>query len=163
VLDLALRPLADLQAEGDVLRDAHVLERCVVLEDEADVALLRWQPGRVDSLDLDVTGVGGLEPGDHPQQGRLAASAGAQQRGQLTGGDGDVDVVERHEVAEALGDPLDLDAHARAPFFSLPSWRGRTSATTTMQTTETDASRKATAYASCWAKLRYCSSTTKVA
>ena len=45
--DLGLRPLADLQAERDVVADGHVLERGVVLEDEADVALLRRERRRV--------------------------------------------------------------------------------------------------------------------
>ena len=39
--DLGLRPLADLQPERDVVVDGHVLERGVVLEDEADAAILR--------------------------------------------------------------------------------------------------------------------------
>jgi hypothetical protein len=38
---LGLRPLANLQAEGDVLRHRHVFEGGVVLEDEAHVAPLR--------------------------------------------------------------------------------------------------------------------------
>ena len=45
--DLGLRPLAHLETEGDVLADGHVLEGGVVLEDEADVALLRGERGRV--------------------------------------------------------------------------------------------------------------------
>ena len=56
-LDLRLRPLADLQAERDVAAHGHVLERRVVLEHEADVALLRRQPGRVGAGDLDDPGV----------------------------------------------------------------------------------------------------------
>ena len=40
-LDLVLRALADLQAEGHVVAHGHVLERGVVLEHEADVAPLR--------------------------------------------------------------------------------------------------------------------------
>ena len=44
LLDLGLRPLADLQAEGDVVVHGHVLEGRVVLEDEADAALLRRRP-----------------------------------------------------------------------------------------------------------------------
>ena len=38
--DLVARDLADLQAEGDVLAHGHVLEGGVVLEDEADPAVL---------------------------------------------------------------------------------------------------------------------------
>ena len=51
--DLGLRPLADAQAEGDVVAHGHVLERGVVLEDEADAALLRRHAGRVAAGDLD--------------------------------------------------------------------------------------------------------------
>ena len=39
--DLGLRPLPHLQPERDVVAHGHVLEGRVVLEDEADVALLR--------------------------------------------------------------------------------------------------------------------------
>ena len=39
--DLGLGALADRQAEGDVVAHRHVLERGVVLEDEADAAPLR--------------------------------------------------------------------------------------------------------------------------
>ena len=56
--DLGLGPLADLEAERDVAATRHVLERGVVLEHEADVALLRRQVGGVDALDLDRAGVG---------------------------------------------------------------------------------------------------------
>ena len=42
--DLGLRALADRQPEGDVLAHGHVLEGGVVLEDEADPALLRRAP-----------------------------------------------------------------------------------------------------------------------
>ena len=52
--DLGLGALADLQAEGDVVVDRHVLERGVVLEDEADAALLRRTP--VTSLLVDEDG-----------------------------------------------------------------------------------------------------------
>ena len=45
--DLGLRPLAHLQPERDVVPHGHVLERGVVLEDEADVSLLRRERGRV--------------------------------------------------------------------------------------------------------------------
>src|SRR4029079_1638884 len=42
--DVGARALAHLQPEGDVLADGHVLERGVVLEDEADDAHLRASP-----------------------------------------------------------------------------------------------------------------------
>ena len=69
--DLGLRALPHLEPEGDVVRDGHVLERRVVLEDEADAALLRLEPGHVLPGDHDLTGVGPLEPGDDPEERRL--------------------------------------------------------------------------------------------
>src|SRR3712207_8533768 len=51
------------------------------------------------------------KPRDDAQQGRLAAAARAEQRGQLPGRDREVDVLEGDEVAEALADAGDLDAH----------------------------------------------------
>ena len=55
--DLGLRALADLEAEGDVACDGHVLERGVVLEHEADAALLRHDVRDVAIADQDLTGV----------------------------------------------------------------------------------------------------------
>ena len=77
-----LRPwtLANGEPEGDVVADGHVLERCVVLEDEADVPLLRLEGRGVDAGDLDLPAVRPLEAGDDPQERRLARSARAEQR-----------------------------------------------------------------------------------
>ena len=108
--DLRLRPVPDLQSERDVAPHRQVLERRVVLEDEADVALLRRQVGGVDVLDLDPAGVGLLEAGDDAQEGRLATAGGAEQGRELPGRDAEGDVVERDEVAESLADTADLDA-----------------------------------------------------
>ena len=96
--------LADLEPEGDVLGDRHVLEDRVVLEDEADVALLGRQVGGLGALDRDGAGVGGVQAGDDAQQRGLAATARPEQRGELPGGQGDGDVVERDEVSELLAD-----------------------------------------------------------
>jgi hypothetical protein len=109
--DLGLGALADLQAEGDVLPDRHVLESGVVLEHEADVALLRGQPGRIRARDQDRPGVRALEPRDHAQEGRLAAAAGAEQSREAAVGHLDRHVVKCGELAEALRDILNRDAH----------------------------------------------------
>jgi hypothetical protein len=108
---LPLGTLLDLETEADVVGHAHVPERRVVLEHEPDVPLLGRQPGRVVALDLDGALIRQLEPRDDPQQRRLATAAGAEQRGQLTGRDLQVDVGERDEVAEALADATNVDAH----------------------------------------------------
>ena len=52
--DLRLRALAHLQAERDVLAHGHVLEGGVVLEDEADVPLLRRERRRVLAAEEDL-------------------------------------------------------------------------------------------------------------
>ena len=109
--DLGARALAHLQTEGDVVADGHVLEGRVVLEDEADVALLRPHPGRVDAVDHDRARVGLLQPGDDPEQRRLARAARPEQRGQRAALDLERDVVEGLEVAEALAHVLDDDGH----------------------------------------------------
>ncbi len=135
--------LPDLQPERHVAAHGHVLERRVVLEHEADVALLRGQVRGVDPLDLDRALVGLVEPGDDAQQRGLAAPARAQQRGELAGGDADGHVVEGDELAEPLADvrrPRCSWAHPHDT-----SSFGRTNETTTMQATDTRASRKAVA------------------
>ena len=116
--DLVLRTLAHLEPERHVAEHAQVLERGVVLEDEADLAALRRQAGGVLAVDLDRTGVGALQATDDPQQGGLAAAARAEQGGQAPAGHVQADVVQRDEVAEPLVDVRDGDAH-QISFFGL--------------------------------------------
>ncbi len=83
-----------------------------MLKDEADAALLGALEGHVLVGDDDLAGVGALEAGDDAQQGRLARAARPQQGGETALGDLEVDVLERLEVAEALGHAVGLDPHA---------------------------------------------------
>ena len=100
--DLVLGALADGQAEGHVVPDRHVLEGRVVLEDEADAALLRRHVRDVPVAEADAALLGHLEPADDAQQRRLAAARRSQQRRQRAVGDLQRDVVEDDDVAEAL-------------------------------------------------------------
>ncbi len=50
-----------------------------------------------------------LEPGDHPQRGRLAAARRAEQHEELAVGDLERQVVDRDDVAEALGHMVEHD------------------------------------------------------
>src|SRR5829696_5522668 len=113
--DLALRSLPDLHSEGDVVAHGHVLERGVVLEDEADLPRAGWHDRLVLPLDEDPPLVGQLEPGDRAQQGRLAGAARSEQRGQRALSDLEVHVAESREVAEPLRDSLYGDAHLGLP------------------------------------------------
>src|SRR4029079_7192551 len=120
VRDLRLRPLPDLQAERDVVVDGHVLEGRVVLEDEADAAVLRWAARHVDTVDHDAPGARALAGGADPQQGRLAAAAGAEERRERPLRHVNRDVVECDEGVEALRDAQGRDRHqCLAPF----GWR----------------------------------------
>src|SRR3954471_9826621 len=107
--NLGLRALADAQPEGDVLAHGHVLERRVVLEDEADAAALRGQGRGVLVGDDDAPGVGQLEAGDHAQQRRLARAAGPEQRSERAVLHVEGDVVERAELPELLRHAVNRD------------------------------------------------------
>jgi hypothetical protein len=76
---------ADAQSELDVLRDRHVAEECVVLENEADPARTRRRAGHVAPVEENAAGVDLREPRDHPQHRALAAPARAQEDEELAG------------------------------------------------------------------------------
>ncbi len=82
-----------------------------MLEDEADPALAGVAPRRVLSVEVDGAPVGLLEPGDDPEQARLARARGAEEGDELAVADAQGDVVEREESPEGLRDGPDLDAH----------------------------------------------------
>ena len=93
-----------------------MLERGVVLEHEPDVAPLRGHAGDLAPVDAHLAGIGLFESADDAQQRRLAAAGRAEQRGQLTARDVQVDTFERDEVAEPLGDAGGFDTHAECSF-----------------------------------------------
>ena len=78
--DLVVRDRADAQSVRDVLEDRQVWKQRVVLEHEADVALVRRQPGHVLAVEENPTGVRHFIAGDHAQRRRLAAARRAEQR-----------------------------------------------------------------------------------
>ncbi len=95
--DLRLVPLADLQAE-------------------ADFALLRRLFRDVLAIDQDTAGIERLEPGDRPQQGRLAAATRPEQGGQRAVRNIYRYVIEGLKVTEALRSSLDCDSHQASSF-----------------------------------------------
>jgi hypothetical protein len=108
---LGLSCLADPQPERHIVVDGHVLERRVVLKDEADLAPLRRQVRRIAVFDLDRSAVSGIEAGDHSQQSRLAAATWPEQCSERAGGNVDADIVERLELRKRLRHIADGDAH----------------------------------------------------
>ncbi len=86
-VDLLFGDLGELEREADVVVHGHVRIQRVVLEDHGDVAILRLD--LVDDLvaDLHRAAADGLEPGDHPQRGGLAATGGSDEHQELLVGD----------------------------------------------------------------------------
>ena len=101
---LVARLAADPEPERDVLEDGHVRPEGVVLEDDPDVALVRRH--RIDELIVheDPAGVGNDEPGQQPEQRRLAAARGPEHGVELAGPDGDGDVLDSPDIAVPLPD-----------------------------------------------------------
>ena len=140
-LHLVLRPLADPQTERDVLADAHVRERGVVLEHEADAPLLRTRGRDVDAVNRDRAGVRRLQPGDDPQQRRLARAAWSEQRSERALRDLQGHIFKRRELPEVLRDVVDVDPHQASSF------RGASTVITSSTSRDRTASSVAAAYA----------------
>ena len=102
-----------LAAEEHVLDDVEVVAEREVLVDGLDPERGRV-PRRADvhrvALAADLAGVGVWMPGDALDQHRLAGAVVAGQRGDLAGGDVEVDVDERVHGAEVLPDALGAGA-----------------------------------------------------
>ena len=136
-VDLVLRDAPVAQPVGHVVVDAHVGIERVVLEHHGDVALGGLEPGHLARADVDLAGGRGLEAGDEPQQGRLAAAGGADDHGELAVLDAEIDAVEGGKaVGVGLLQPAqhDLRHGACPPYFSVstrPLTKRRCMSTTT--------------------------------
>src|SRR5438034_8348037 len=116
-----------------------MLERGVVLEDEAHVAAPWRASGHVLTLEPHLTSVWTLEACDHAQERRLPAPARSEQRGQRARRHLDGYVLERDELTEMLADATGLDHRV--------SSLGRSVFIRTSVTIASSASRTDTAYA----------------
>src|SRR5439155_17239681 len=99
------------QAELDVLRDAHVSEDGVVLEDEARAALLWRQRRNVAPVQHDAPAGRLGETGDDAQDRALARTAGAEQYEHLALGHVERQVFQNDLVPKALADLVENDGH----------------------------------------------------
>ena len=77
LFDFRLRNAPLPQRISDVLRYRHVREKCILLEDDAEVTLMRLEIRDVLAIDLHRAGTKGNEAGDDGQQGCLAGATGA--------------------------------------------------------------------------------------
>src|SRR6266853_1598063 len=114
---LLARFAGELQAECHVVVYRHVRVERVVLEHHGDVALLRCDAVDDALADRDPAGGDLLQPGDHPQERRLAAARRAHQHAELAVLDPDVHAVHDLGRAEALAHPGEGHrCHASARF-----------------------------------------------
>ena len=106
--------LLALQPVGHVLRHVEVGEQRVRLEHGVDVPLVGRKAGNVVGAEEDLAGGGLFEPADHPERRGLAAARRAEEREELALFDLEVDVIDRDDVFERLGDPFEADGgHVR--------------------------------------------------
>jgi hypothetical protein len=100
--------MAQLQAEGDVLRHRHVRPDRIALEDHRHLPPLRRQRHRGGgdhrAVHADHAAAGPRETGDHAQRRRLAAAGWAEQRDEFPGCDVKIEPLHRRETAEDAAD-----------------------------------------------------------
>jgi hypothetical protein len=100
----------DLERVGDVVQHRHVRVQGVVLEHHGHLPPARLDPGHVAPADLDGARGRGLQPGDGPQQGGLAAARRAEQGEELPVLDAQVEAVDRpHPSGELLDQRAEHD------------------------------------------------------
>jgi hypothetical protein len=87
--------------------DRQILKQRVGLEHDAEIALRGRQGGNILPV-LFHRAVGlNVQPGNRAQQGGLAAAGGAEETDELALVDVDADIIQRGEIAKALGDVAD--------------------------------------------------------
>ena len=112
--DLGLRQPLVLEAEAQVLVDAHVRVERVGLEHHGHAARRRHQMVAARAVDIDLAVADVLEAGDHAQQRRLAAAGGADEDGEGAVIDLEVDAVDDLDATgSSCGPPL---SSSRATF-----------------------------------------------
>ena len=122
-LDLGLGDLAQLQPEREVLADRHVRVERVALEDHRDVAILGRHVVDDAIADPERPARDLLEPGDHPQAGRLAAARWSDQDHELAVPDLEAEILHGVELAVHLVDVV--ERHGRHGETSAPSGPSR--------------------------------------
>jgi len=105
--DLGARPATHLERKGDVLRHRQMREQRVVLEDEADIALVDRRVRLVPAIDDDPPLARIDQPADELEQRRLAGARRPQQGEELALGDAERTWLEGRDRAVALTQALD--------------------------------------------------------
>ena len=110
-LDIGPLPLFYFQPERDVFEHVHAFEQRVVLEYEPNVPLPDGQIVDPLAADENVAAGGHFQAGDHAKDGCFAAAARTEEGHQLSFLDRKRDVPHGRDLAEALRDIFQFDAH----------------------------------------------------
>src|SRR3954465_2826918 len=94
--------LAATEPERDVLEDGHVGKERVALEHRVHRTLERLGLGDVAAADMEVPLGRLLQTGDETQGRRLAASRRPEEGEERSGGDGEVQLLDRSQPGETL-------------------------------------------------------------
>jgi hypothetical protein len=109
------RHLPFLQSVSDVLCHAHVGPERIVLEDETRVTLVGRDISDRTVIKIYLPQIGFLETGDHPENGRLAATRGAEEKEELAASYRKRYTVYRDGVTKTLGYVLYCDTDHDPP------------------------------------------------
>ncbi len=112
-IDLGAAPAPVHQPVGDVVADGQVGKQRVRLEDDAVVARRRRRAGDVAPVLDHPAARLRLQPGDDPQQGRLAAAGRPDEADQLAALDREIDRLQRDKAAEGLVDAFEPERFGR--------------------------------------------------
>ena len=93
-VDLGLAEPCNLQAEGDVVVDAHMRVKRIGLEDHGNAAFRRRHTAHGASADADIAGGDLFQPGNHLEQRGLAAAGRADKDDELAILDIEIDAVD---------------------------------------------------------------------
>jgi hypothetical protein len=105
--DLGLGAVLQLQPEGDVVERREVRIERVVLEDHRHPPFVRRRVGDVLVTQQDAALVEPVEAGDQAEGRALAAARRSEQRDEGAGRDVERQVVDRADLPEVTGDPVE--------------------------------------------------------
>src|SRR5208282_999819 len=99
----------EAQAKGDIVVDRQVWEQSEILEYHAHVAVCSGHVGNVATCEMNRSRGGGVESGEKPQRGGLAAAARSEQGQELPFRDFETHVVNGTKGAEGFADVSKFD------------------------------------------------------
>ena len=102
-VDLLGAQTAQAQGKSQIIENAHVRIKGIVLKDEGDVALARRQPIDAAAVDGDFSRARLFQSCDKPQERRLAAAGRTEQDAEFAFGDFERNFRENFVGAESLG------------------------------------------------------------